>query len=116
MEKLPDKYAKVFTDWIRGIPQEESSLEKESRGFWNLGRAVAIEAIFSHRFLDVASCVCEGQPARIHSPPTVGWVSPHSIEGLKGEKLDEMLTLKNSVRRTQNASKVGWYIVSEDIG
>jgi len=93
MSGLPDKFAQVFKDWIRGLRQEESSLEIESRGFWAQGRAAAIEAIFTHRVLDIACSVREGQPRGTNNSPTVELLS-----------LTEVENMKNSVRRAPGAA------------
>jgi hypothetical protein len=96
MTSNPDMQQKVFHEFMRGVGQEESKIPQASLGFIPQGRASTIEAIFSHRVLDVACFVYEGGPA--------SQISNHSTAFSGTLKYDE---IRNSLASFQKSVSGG---------
>lgn len=71
MKPSSDMQQKVFHEFMGGVGQEETNIPQASKGFIPQGRASTIEAIFSHRVLDVACFLYKDPPLQISNHSTV---------------------------------------------
>jgi len=71
MKPNPDMQQKVFQEFMEGVGLEETKIVPTSKGFFPQGRATVIEAIFSHRVLDIAYFLHQNPPFQISNRSSV---------------------------------------------